>query len=237
MATFGSGASIFSVAIRTTASAKVVLGATMQSTAKFLTVKRRSPHSVATPTVSVFSDLYPKTLDPFSVFDIFRVSSSIVFFEVEGIAVRNLFDVIQKFQSVGKMKGVDKIRLLRLVLFNFLIGNGDAHGKNFSVVYRGNSIELAPGYDLLSTLVYGNLRSDKMVMKIGSKYKFKAVRPKHVLQIGISEKLMKREIPSLTAKIREESEQLQKSLHMYNTSMFQKIVSVIKKQSQLFTNF
>ena len=60
-------------------------------------------------------------------------------------------------------------------------------------VYR-----IVPGYDLLSTLVYGNWHSDKMAMKIGSKYKFKAVRPKHVLQfaqqIGISEKLMKREI-------------------------------------------
>ncbi len=38
---------------------------------------------------------------------------------------------------------------------NALIGNGDAHGKNFSLLHhRDGSIELAPLYDLMSTLFY-----------------------------------------------------------------------------------
>jgi serine/threonine-protein kinase HipA len=46
-------------------------------------------------------------------------------------------------------------RLLQAVTVNVLIGNGDAHGKNFSLLHhRDGSIELAPMYDLMSTLFY-----------------------------------------------------------------------------------
>jgi serine/threonine-protein kinase HipA len=63
----------------------------------------------------------------------------------------------------------DQIKFLEIVIFNYLIGNADAHGKNFSLLYRGHKPELAPAYDLLSTAIYPDL-SSKMAMKIGGKY-------------------------------------------------------------------
>ncbi len=46
--------------------------------------------------------------------------------------------------------------LLRAVTLNVAIGNGDAHGKNFSLLHeRSGVLRLAPLYDLVSTLVYG----------------------------------------------------------------------------------
>ncbi len=49
--------------------------------------------------------------------------------------------------------------LLRAVVLNVLIGNGDAHAKNFSLLYeRPGVFRLAPLYDLLSTLVYKLLK-------------------------------------------------------------------------------
>lgn len=49
--------------------------------------------------------------------------------------------------------------LLRAVTLNTVIGNGDAHGKNFSLVHGGPGVvRLAPLYDLLSTQVYGERR-------------------------------------------------------------------------------
>lgn len=49
---------------------------------------------------------------------------------------------------------IEKLRLLKLTLINFLIGNEDAHVKNFSLIKRGVKVELAPAYDLVnSTLV------------------------------------------------------------------------------------
>jgi len=54
--------------------------------------------------------------------------------------------------------------LLRAVTLNVVIGNGDAHAKNFSLLHdRGGALRLAPLYDLLSTLVYGD---DRLAMYI-----------------------------------------------------------------------
>lgn len=54
--------------------------------------------------------------------------------------------------------------LLRAVTLNVVIGNGDAHGKNFSLLHdRGGALRLAPLYDLLSTLMYGD---DRLAMYI-----------------------------------------------------------------------
>jgi serine/threonine-protein kinase HipA len=69
----------------------------------------------------------------------------------------------------------DQIRFLEVVIFNYLIGNADAHGKNFSLLYRGPKPELSPAYDLLSTAIYPDL-SSKMAMKIGGSYE-----PDHLL--------------------------------------------------------
>jgi serine/threonine-protein kinase HipA len=70
------------------------------------------------------------------------------------------------------------LRLLDCVIFNALIGNHDAHAKNFSLLYAGKTPVLAPFYDILSTAVYANL-TPKMAMKIGSKYKFTEVQVRH----------------------------------------------------------
>lgn len=70
------------------------------------------------------------------------------------------------------------LRMLDYVIFNALIGNHDAHAKNFSLLHAGKSAVLAPLYDVLSTAVYPNL-TPKMAMKIGSKYKFRDVQARH----------------------------------------------------------
>lgn len=76
----------------------------------------------------------------------------------------------------------DLITLFEAVLFNYLIGNNDAHGKNFSLIYRPSDdqlrVELAPLYDLVSTAAYPDL-SPRMAMKIGSKYNPADLRLRH----------------------------------------------------------
>jgi serine/threonine-protein kinase HipA len=52
--------------------------------------------------------------------------------------------------------GIEKIKLFRLVLFNFITGNEDAHLKNFSLITKNNKTELSPCYDLLNTTISGN---------------------------------------------------------------------------------
>jgi serine/threonine-protein kinase HipA len=48
-------------------------------------------------------------------------------------------------------------RLLRAVVFNWIVGNCDAHGKNYSLLYDQGAPSLAPLYDLISTVVYPEL--------------------------------------------------------------------------------
>jgi serine/threonine-protein kinase HipA len=75
------------------------------------------------------------------------------------------------------------IRLLDAVLFNALIGNHDAHAKNFSLLYSERTPTLAPLYDLLCTAVVPTLTA-KMAMKLGSKYRFSEVQGRHWQQFA-----------------------------------------------------
>jgi serine/threonine-protein kinase HipA len=61
---------------------------------------------------------------------------------------------------------LDTLNLLKWALFNFLIGNADAHAKNLSFLYAKGLIRLAPFYDLLSTAVYPRV-NNKFAMKMG----------------------------------------------------------------------
>jgi serine/threonine-protein kinase HipA len=70
------------------------------------------------------------------------------------------------------------LKLLDAAIFNLIIGNADAHAKNFSLLHSGGAITLAPLYDLLSTTLYPNLHA-KLAMKIGGKTVLEEIEPRH----------------------------------------------------------
>jgi serine/threonine-protein kinase HipA len=70
------------------------------------------------------------------------------------------------------------LKLLDAAIFNLIIGNADAHAKNFSLLHRSNVITLAPLYDLLSTIIYPNLHV-KLAMKIGGKAVLEEIESRH----------------------------------------------------------
>jgi serine/threonine-protein kinase HipA len=73
----------------------------------------------------------------------------------------------------------DILKLLDAAIFNLIIGNADAHAKNFSLLHSsGGAIMLAPLYDLLSTVIYPNLHV-KLAMKIGGKAVLEDIEPRH----------------------------------------------------------
>ena len=81
-------------------------------------------------------------------------------------------------RSATRPSAPHTLKLLDYVVFNALIGNHDAHGKNFSLLYIPAGAALTPLYDALCTAVYPTL-TDKMAMKIGSKYKFSEAQARH----------------------------------------------------------
>lgn len=114
--------------------------------------------------------------------------------------------LLQCFELLRKMEmpATDTIAFLDRIIFCFLIGNGDAHAKNFSVVYRNKKPGLAPAYDLLSTTVYPNL-APRLAMKIDGEYSFRWITPGKLIRMGIkaglSERIVKMEIQKIQKRL------------------------------------
>lgn len=56
-------------------------------------------------------------------------------------------------------------RLIRALAFNWIVGNCDAHGKNYSLLYDQGAPTFAPLYDIVSTVVYPELTT-RLAMSI-----------------------------------------------------------------------
>jgi serine/threonine-protein kinase HipA len=105
-------------------------------------------------------------------------------------------------RNVSTAPVIDLANLLDAAIFNYLIGNNDAHGKNFSLVYADKEIRLAPLYDAISTIYYPELNTD-MAMRIGREYLSDKVTPKDFEQLagdaGLAKPLVRRRVPELAA--------------------------------------
>jgi serine/threonine-protein kinase HipA len=101
-------------------------------------------------------------------------------------------------------------RLLRLVLFNYLTGNCDAHAKNFSLLQDPDSglLSLAPAYDLVCTTFYGDRLSRSMAMRIGGHSRIDSISTEDFAlfskETGISLEAIAAEMRSLCDSITEQ---------------------------------
>ncbi|MGE5282711.1 MAG: type II toxin-antitoxin system HipA family toxin, partial [Chloroflexota bacterium] len=106
---------------------------------------------------------------------------------------------------------VDLLAFFDALIFNLLIGNADAHSKNYSLMLEGDRApRLAPLYDLLSTRVYGRRFGRKMAMKYGGEYRFDKIRGRHLDrlagEVGIAPGLARQRAETLASRIRESCE-------------------------------
>jgi serine/threonine-protein kinase HipA len=120
----------------------------------------------------------------------------------------SLKDCFELITEVSRIPLKDRQRLLDAVIFNFLIGNNDAHGKNFSLTYNhdgsGIATRLAPLYDLICTRFYPSL-DKKMAMKIGDKALSDKITLQHfetfAEQTSLSKPQVKARINTLARKV------------------------------------
>jgi len=119
-----------------------------------------------------------------------------------GPSLKKCFAILRE---VSNAPVIDLARLLDTVIYNFLVGNNDAHGKNFSFLYHqvgtaNQEIRLAPLYDAISTVYYPEL-SNEMAMKIGREYKSERVAPsdfeKFAEEAGLAKPIVRRRVPEL----------------------------------------
>lgn len=79
-------------------------------------------------------------------------------YKYEELGGASLADYFKALDRYAAKPAPARLTLLRWVIFNFLIGNSDAHAKNVSFLMDGNSLNLAPFYDLLCVKIYGDNR-------------------------------------------------------------------------------
>lgn len=136
---------------------------------------------------------------------------------------------------------IDLRQLLNWVVFNYLIGNADAHGKNASLLLTQQGPRLAPFYDLMSTAIYQGL-TDRPAMKIGGED-----RPKWIIgrswmkfaeEAGIGFKLVKQTLEKMRANLaRQAPQQAEQFSHEYGeTGVPNKIQQVIHQRSEKVMN-
>lgn len=65
-------------------------------------------------------------------------------------SMERLVPILEQHCTFPKL---EKLKLLRLTLFNYLVGNEDAHLKNFSLIRLNQKVQLSPAYDLLNTTI------------------------------------------------------------------------------------
>ncbi|MFA4944936.1 MAG: type II toxin-antitoxin system HipA family toxin [Lentisphaeria bacterium] len=92
-----------------------------------------------------------------------------------GPLLRDCIGLLREWSTVAALDIRD---FLDGLVFNVLIGNADAHGKNYSILYRKGDRRIAPFYDLVCTLAWPEL-SKTPAMKIGKSESIETITPAH----------------------------------------------------------
>jgi serine/threonine-protein kinase HipA len=80
--------------------------------------------------------------------------------------MEKLVPIIEKYCTFPV---IEKAKLLKLTIFNFLVGNEDMHLKNFSLITRDEKIELSPCYDLINTTAAMRNSQEEMALPLNGK--------------------------------------------------------------------
>lgn len=114
-----------------------------------------------------------------------------------GPTFRASFDLLRR---AATRPAVEVLKLLDAAVFNLLVGNCDAHGKNFSLLYQDGTVALAPLYDLLCTVAYEDL-SPRLAMKIAKRATLEeigpAAWPEFAADVGLGAPYVRRRVREL----------------------------------------
>jgi serine/threonine-protein kinase HipA len=110
----------------------------------------------------------------------------------------------QKLFSIGEMS-LSRVKAIRAMtdwaLLQFLIGNSDAHGKNFSFFCRREGLDPTPFYDLVSVVQYKAIVHE-MAMAYGDEFKLDNITSfafaHFAHQAGFDRKFLSREMKRLS---------------------------------------
>lgn len=116
----------------------------------------------------------------------------------EGVSLPKLFTLTEFSPSPA----TEKQNILRWAIYQVLIGNMDAHGKNISFFFNEQGLRMAPAYDMVCTLLYD--LEDTLAMAIGDAFDHNITAYDWALmasQCSLNPRLVKKEIITVSKSI------------------------------------
>jgi serine/threonine-protein kinase HipA len=147
-----------------------------------------------------------------------------------GPNLKSCFELLDKL----KVAATSKIAFIDLIIFNYLIGNGDAHAKNFSILYKNDIPMLAPCYDLMCTAIMDPYYDKhKMAMKLcATKYFMSRVKRDNFAKLseisGYRADFILKRLDVMSTKIGKEANKLANVLNSTTDTQSNVYCSIIK---------
>ncbi len=155
--------------------------------------------------------------------------------EEGGLGVAKSQDLIQKYT---RRPAADRLTFQKMLIFHFLVGNADAHAKNYSLLYREKTPDLAPLYDIVCTAAYPRL-AKKMAMKIGGRALPDTIHLEHwhslVSPTKAAQRMLRNELLAMAGKIEGEADKLLEELDAEGSyhPILKKVREIISKRVKL----
>jgi len=120
----------------------------------------------------------------------------------EGASFSKLFEIT----NLCEIPATAKLQLLDWAIYNLIIGNADAHGKNISFFIRSSGISVAPYYDMLSIIMHEGV-DHELAMAYGDEFNANKILGYPLRefseQTGLNPKLVSTRIKMLCKKVQE----------------------------------
>lgn len=122
----------------------------------------------------------------------------------DGVSIPKLFNAVKQ----ARIPAHNRLIILDWILFNLIIGNSDAHGKNISFMVDRAGFNVAPIYDLVS-ISFAGLSNDKLdtglAMAIDDEFDLNDVSAYNLVsmaeRVGLPPRLVKRRLALLLDKV------------------------------------
>jgi serine/threonine-protein kinase HipA len=99
----------------------------------------------------------------------------------DGASLGDCYRIVYEYSD---KRLADTLRFIEWIIFNYLVGNTDAHAKNISLLHINDGIKLAPFYDILSTEIYSEKIIDHTTaMLINGKGKYDSIKPEDFIAL------------------------------------------------------
>lgn len=152
----------------------------------------------------------------------------------QGPTFKTSFELLREAAS---RPAVEALKLVDAAIFNLIAGNADAHGKNFSLLYRQGVTTLAPLYDLMCTAAYPQV-SPVLAMKMAQTSDIKDFTPrtweKFAADIELGAPFLRRRIQEIAQTTLDNTAAVAATIagHGFNTTALEQFQAIVSTRAK-----